>query len=72
MESVRDFEEDQLSSTRDSVEDESSSVETKTDGELIESLLPGLYTVVVELFKLQGKLLVLASVHFTTVLQCVW
>ena len=38
MESVQDSEEDQLSSTRDSEEDESSSVETKTDGELIESV----------------------------------
>ena len=38
MESVQDYEEDQLSSTGDSEEDESSSVETKTDGELIESV----------------------------------
>ena len=37
-----------------------------------ESLLPGVYTVVVELFKLQDKLLVLTSVHFTTILHCVW
>ena len=36
MESVQDYEEDQLSSTGDSEENESSSVRTKTDGELIE------------------------------------
>ena len=36
MESVWDYEEDQLSSSGDSEENESSSVETKTDGELIE------------------------------------
>ena len=35
MESVQDYEEDQLSSTGDSEEDKSSSVGTKTDGELI-------------------------------------
>ena len=43
VESVQDSEEDQLSSTGDSEEDKSSAVETKTDGELIESLLPGVY-----------------------------
>ena len=32
-----------------------------------ENLLPGVYTVVVELFKLHGKLLVLMIVHFTIV-----
>jgi len=32
-----------------------------------ENLLPGVYTVVVELFKLRGKLLVLMIVHFTIV-----
>ena len=36
VESVQDSEEDQLSATADSEEDKSSSVETKTDGELIE------------------------------------
>ena len=35
-ESVRDYEEDQLSATADSKEDRSSSNGTKTDGELIE------------------------------------
>ena len=38
---------------------------TKTDGELIEELLPGVYAVIVEYFKLQEKLLMLMSVHFT-------
>ena len=41
MESVRDSKEDKLSSAGDSEEAESSSVGTKTDGELIEKLLPG-------------------------------
>ena len=36
VESVQDSEEDQLSATADSKEDGSSSVGTKTDGELIE------------------------------------
>ena len=36
MELVQDYEEDQLSSTGDSEKNKSSSVETKTDGELIE------------------------------------
>ena len=64
MESVRDSEGDQLSSTGDSEEDESSSVGTKTDGELIERVqryyfqAPS-FQVVIGLFKLQEKLFVL-------------
>jgi len=42
---------------------------TKTDGELIEKLLPGVYVVIVEYFKLQEKFLMLMSVHFTSVKQ---
>ena len=42
---------------------------TKTDGELIEKLLPGVYAVIVDYFKLQEKLLMLMSVHFTSVKQ---
>ena len=38
MESFRASEEDQLSSTRDSEENKSSSAGTKTDGELIEGV----------------------------------
>ena len=44
VESVRDSKEDKLSSAGDSEEAESSSLGAKTDGELIEKLLPGLYT----------------------------
>ena len=40
---------------------------TKTDGELIEKLLPGVHAVIVEYFKLQEKLLMLMSVHLTSV-----
>ena len=65
VESVRDSKEDELSSAGDSEEDESSSVGTKTDGELIEELLPGVNGVIVEYFKLQEILLMLMSVHFT-------
>ena len=53
VESVWDSKEDKLSSAGDSEEAESSSVGTKTDGELIENLLPGVYVVIVEYFKLQ-------------------
>ena len=52
-ESVWESKKDKLSSAGDSEEAESSSVGTKTDGELIEKLLPGGYTVIVEYFKLQ-------------------
>ena len=69
VESVWDSKEDKLSSAGDSEEDESSSVGTKTDGELIEKLLPGVYAVIVEYFKLQEKLLVLISVHFSSLKQ---
>ena len=70
VESVRASEKDQLSSTGDSEKNESSSAGKKTDGELIE-FTKGVYTVVVQLFKLRDKLLVLVSVYFTTILQCV-
>ena len=43
VESVQDSKEDKLSSAGDSEEAESSFVGTKTDGELIEELLPGMY-----------------------------
>ena len=43
MESVRESKGDELSSAGDSEETESSSVGTKTDSELIEELLPGVY-----------------------------
>ena len=66
MESVRDSKEDKVSSAGDSEEAESSSVGTKTDGELIEKLLPGVYGVIVEYFNLQEKLMI---VHFTSVKQ---
>ena len=69
VESVRESKEDKLSSAGDSEEAESSSVGTKTDGELIEKLLPGVYAVIVDYFKLQEKLLMLMSVHFTSVKQ---
>ena len=69
VESVWDSKEDKLSSAGDSEEAESSSVGTKTDGELIEKLLPGVNAVIVEYFKLQEKLLMLMSVHFTIVKQ---
>ena len=52
-ESVWESKTDKLSSAGDSEEAESSSVGTKTDGELIENLLPGVYVVIVEYFKLQ-------------------
>ena len=52
MESVQDSKEDKLSSVGNSEGDESSSLGTKTDGELIEKLLPGVYAVIVEYFKL--------------------
>ena len=55
VESVRESKEDKLSSAGDSEEAESSSVGTKTDGELIEKLLPGVYAMIVEYFKLQEK-----------------
>ena len=66
VESVRESKEDKLSSAADSEETESSSVGTKNDGELIEKLLPGVYAVIVEYFKLQEKLMI---VHFTSVKQ---
>ena len=44
VESVRESKEDKLSSAGDSEEAESSSLGTKTGGELIENLLPGVYT----------------------------
>ena len=44
MESVQDYEEVQLSSSGDSEEDESSSVETKADGELIERVTRCVYS----------------------------
>ena len=69
VESVQDSKEDKLSSAGDSEEDKSNSVGTKTDGELIEKLLPGVYPVIVEYFNLQEKLLMLMSVHFTIVKQ---
>ena len=65
MGSVWDSKEDELSFAGDSEEAESSSVGTKTDGELTEKLLPGVYAVIIEYFKLQEKLLMLMSVHFT-------
>ena len=69
VERVESVQEDKLSSAGDSEEDESSSVGTKTDGELIEKLLPGVYTVIVDYFNLQEKLLTLMSAHFTSVKQ---
>ena len=67
MESVRESKEDKLSSAGDSEEAESSSVGTKTDGELIEKLvLPSVNAVIVEYFKLEEKFLMLMTVHFTS------
>ena len=57
VESVQDSKEDKLSSAGDSEGAESSSVGTKTDDELIEKLLPGVYAVIVDYFKLQEKLI---------------
>ena len=69
VEFVQDSKEGKLSSHGDSEEAESSSLGTKTDSELIEKLLPGVYAVIAEYFKQQEKLLVLMSVHFTSVKQ---
>ena len=73
VESVRDSKEYKLSSAGDSEEPESSSVGTKTDGELIEELLPGVHAVIVEYFKPQEKLLVCAFHKWeASIPQCVW
>ena len=69
VESVRESKEDKLSSAADSEETESSSSGTKTDSEFIVKLLPGVYAVSVEYFKLQEKLLMLMSVHLTSMKQ---
>ena len=77
VESVQDSKGDKLSSAGDSEGAESSSVGTKTDDELIEKLLPGVYAVIVDYFKLQEKLIAdINECAFhkceASIPQCVW
>ena len=60
VESVRALKEDKISFARDSGEDESSSVGTKTDGELVENSVT---------LQATRKIPGVMSVHFTIVMQ---